>query len=112
MEEILVKKAGSELKEVEIAKELGILKQAVSKALREARAKLTQIFLMLSETLNSNIIKINVNKGFMVLRNREKLEKMYVIYVPGEGPRVFFGAAEESCENEQFYKRVIGAAVA
>ena len=54
MEEILVKKAESGLKEVEIAKELGISKQAVSKALKEARAKLTQIFLSLSDILNSD----------------------------------------------------------
>ncbi len=111
MEEILVKKAESGLKEVEIAKELGISKQAVSKALKEARAKLTQIFLSLSDILNSDIIKINVEKGFMVLRNRETGEKIYVVYIPGQGPQVFLGRTEDIDVNRQFYRRIIDAAV-
>ena len=109
MEEILLLASGKRMREVEIAEELGISKQAVSKALRESRARLTQIFLAVAEVLNSDIIRINVEKGFIVLRNRQTRAKLYVLYAPGKGPRVFL--AENLGADKSYCEKLIDAAV-
>ena len=107
MEEVLV--LASKKKEVEIAKELGVTRQAVSKSLREARARLTQIFIEVAGVLNSDIVRINVEKGFAVLRNRQTGAKMYLIYVPGEGPRVLM-PAPNPCKEASYCAKIVEAA--
>jgi len=68
METLLLMTCEGDVKGSEIAESLGISRQAVSKTLREARARLTEIFLGIAEILNSDIISINVNRGFAILR--------------------------------------------
>ncbi|WFO75069.1 sigma-70 region 4 domain-containing protein [Desulfurococcaceae archaeon MEX13E-LK6-19] len=89
MEEVLIMAANG-LREAEIARRLGISRQAVNKTLREARSRLTLLFVALADVFYSDIVKINVNKGYAVLRNRQTGTKLYMIYVPGKGPRVVF----------------------
>jgi len=107
MEEVLV--LASRKREVEIARELGVTRQAVSKSLREARARLTQIFIEVAGVLNSDIVRINVEKGFAVLRNRQTGTKIYLIYVPGEGPRVLM-PSPDPCKEASYCAKIIEAA--
>jgi len=112
MEEVLIMFSGQGLREVDIAEKLGVSRQAVNKSLREARARLTRIFLELAEVLNSDIVRINVEKGCMVLRNRQRGVKIYVLYVSGKGPQILlskdFGHLNV---NRVYYERMIEEAV-
>ena len=112
MEQIIVRVYGRKEKEVELAKKLGISKQAVSKTLKEARSKLTEIFIRLSEILNSDIIKINVEKGYAILRNRQTGKKIYIFYVPGYGPQTLFeDKIECNNTNKSICTRIMEAAL-
>ena len=112
MEEILLMTCKESIKSSKIAKRLGISRQAVSKTLREARARLTEIFLRIAEILNSDIIRINVNRGFIVLRNRQTGNKIYVLYVPNTGPLVIFSGKLNCLKtNIYFCKEIIRAAI-
>ncbi len=103
---------GKNLKEIEVAERLSISKQAVSKALREARGRLAQIFLTLAETLNADIVKVDVSRGCAVIRIRQLGMKAYLIYVPGKGVRTLF-QQNMVCneENEALCRDIINAAI-
>jgi len=98
MEEIWLSTVMGE-NEVDIAKRLNITRQAVSKAVREARAKITSMFLELAESLNIDIIKVNAGKGFMVARSRQLGLRVYAFYIPNKGIRVLFGI-KPYCQGE------------
>jgi len=90
MEEALLAVYGDGKRESEVARELGVSKQAVSKFVREGRARLTEIFLEVTEVLHADLVRINLSKGYAIIKPRQLRVKAYVFYVPGEGPRVLF----------------------
>lgn len=112
MEEVLLLTRGGGLKEVSVAEKLGISKQAVSKALREGRGRLAQLFLTLAEALNADIIKADTGRGYAIVRVRQLGMKAYLIYVPNEGMRVLF-RDRIACGGDQldFCKKIVSAAV-
>jgi len=81
------------MREIEIAESLGISRQAVNKALKEAKAKLFEAFFALAETFSWEIVRVNAEKGFMVARGRcgNKTMRVYAFYIPQRGIRGFFG---------------------
>ncbi len=91
MEEIWLMKARG-LREIEIAEKLNISKQAVNKAIREAKAKLFEMFLGLAEVFGLEVIRVNVEKGFMVanMRIRGDVRRVYLFYLPRIGVKAFF----------------------
>ncbi len=99
MEEVLLKVYGGDRRESEVARELGISKQAVSKFVREGRARLTEILIEVAEVLQADVIRVNPMKGYAVLKCRGSGVKAYVIYVPGKGPRVIFSNSLELSED-------------
>ncbi len=99
MEEVLLAVYGYGKRESEVAKELGVSKQAVSKFVREGRARLTEIFLEVSEVLHADLVRINLRKGYAIIRPRQLRVNAYVFYVPGYGPRVLF-KGDIKCSNE------------
>ena len=112
MEKILLMACGENLKETEIARKLGISKQAVSKALREARGRLVQIFLTIADILNADIVRVNVEKGYAILRLRQTGQKAYIIYIPGKGPKTLFEKPLNLDEaNTRFYEEIVEASI-
>ena len=99
MEEVLLEVYGKGKRESDVARELGISKQAVSKFLREGRARLTEIFVEVAEMLHADIVRISLNKGYAVIRPRQLKIKAYIVYVPSIGPRILFGG-NIVCEGE------------
>ncbi len=99
MEEALLAVYGGGRKESEVAKELGVSKQAISKFVREGRARLTEVFVEVAEILQADLIRINPTRGYAVLKPRQLGVRAYVIYVPGGGPRVLFGT-NPTCSGE------------
>jgi len=81
------------MREIEIAESLGISRQAVNKALKEAKAKLFEAFFALAETFSWEIVRVNAEKGFMVARGRcgDRATRVYAFYIPQRGIRGFFG---------------------
>ena len=81
------------MREIEIAESLGISRQAVNKALKEAKAKLFEAFFALAETFSWEIVRVNAEKGFMVARGRcgGRATRVYAFYIPQKGIRGFFG---------------------
>jgi len=81
------------MREVDIARELGVSRQAVNKALKEARVKLFEAFFGLAEVFSLEIVRVNAEKGFMVATGRclDKNVRVYAFYIPGKGIRAFFG---------------------
>jgi len=81
------------MREIEIAENLGISRQAVNKALKEAKAKLFEAFFALTETFSWEIVRVNAEKGFMVARGRcgGRATRVYAFYIPQKGIRGFFG---------------------
>ncbi|WP_297089799.1 sigma-70 region 4 domain-containing protein [Thermococcus sp.] len=81
------------MREVEIAEALGISRQAVNKALKDARVKLFEAFFGLAEVFSWGIVRVNVEKGFMVARGKcfDKRVRVYAFYFPGKGIKAFFG---------------------
>ena len=92
MERVWLMKAKG-MREVEIAEALGISRQAVNKALKDARVKLFEAFFGLAEVFSWDIVRVNAEKGFMVARGRclDKNVRVYAFYFPGKGIRAFFG---------------------
>jgi len=92
MERVWLMKAKG-MREVEIARELGISRQAVNKALRDARVKLFEAFFDLAEVFSWEIARVNAEKGFMVATGKclDKSVRVYAFYIPGRGIRAFFG---------------------
>ncbi|WP_258083181.1 hypothetical protein [Thermococcus thermotolerans] len=80
------------MREVEIAEALGISRQAVNKALKDARVKLFEAFFGLTEVFSWDIVRVNAEKGFMVARGKclDKNVRVYAFYFPGKGIRAFF----------------------
>ncbi len=99
MEEVLLLIHGKGLREVDAAKRLDVSRQAINKALREAAGRLSQIFLELAEILNADIIRVNVRKGYAILRGRQLNTKIYAFYIPRKGVRVLF-KNEVNCGDE------------
>ncbi|NJD98994.1 hypothetical protein E3E26_04230 [Thermococcus sp. LS1] len=91
MERIWLMKARG-MREVEIAETLGISRQAVNKALRDARMKLFEAFFGLAEIFSWDVVRVNAEKGFMVARGRcgSSSVRVYAFYLPGKGIRAFF----------------------
>ncbi|WP_457741486.1 helix-turn-helix transcriptional regulator [Thermococcus sp.] len=91
MERVWLLKAKG-MREVEIAETLGISRQAVNKALKDARGKLFEAFFGLAEVFSWKVIRINAEKGFMVATGKclEKSIRVYVFYIPRKGLRAFF----------------------
>jgi len=92
MERVWLMKAKG-MREVEIAEALGISRQAVNKALKDARVKLFEAFFGLAEVFSWEIVRVNAEKGFMVARGRclDKNVRVYAFYFPGKGVKAFFG---------------------
>ena len=92
MERVWLMKAKG-MREVEIAEALGISRQAVNKALKDARVKLFEAFFGLAEVFSWEIIRVNAEKGFMVARGKclDKNVRIYAFYFPGKGVKAFFG---------------------
>jgi len=92
MERVWLMKAKG-MREVEIAESLGVSRQAVNKALKDARAKLFEAFLDLAETFGMRIVRINAEKGFMVADCPAggRYLRVYTLYLPGKGLRAFVG---------------------
>ncbi len=70
---------------ISIASELGISKQAISLYLKQARAKLTEIFLDIAQVMDLEIIKLNVDKGVFIGKIKQTGERVYIYYIPGRG---------------------------
>jgi len=81
------------MREVDIARELGVSRQAVNKALKDARVKLFEAFFGLAEVFSLEIVRVNAEKGFMVATGKclDKSVRVYAFYLPGKGVRAFFG---------------------
>ena len=82
------------MREVEIAEALGVSRQAVNKALKDARVKLFEAFFGLAEVFSWDVVRVNAEKGFMVARGEcgDKNVRVYAFYLPGKGIRAFFNA--------------------
>lgn len=80
------------MREVEIAETLGISRQAVNKALKDARVKLFEAFFGLAEVFSWDVVRVNAEKGFMVARGKcgDENVRIYAFYLPGRGIRAFF----------------------
>ena len=91
MERVWLMRAGG-MREVEIAETLGISRQAVNKALKDARVKLFEAFFGLAEVFSWDVVRINAEKGFMVARGKcgDKNVRVYAFYLPRKGMRAFF----------------------
>ncbi len=112
MEEVLLLVYGRGSREVDVAEKLGISKQAVSKALREARGRLAQIFLAVADLMGADIIRVNIEKGYAIVKIRQTRQKAYIFYIPGKGPKVIFeGSMRLSRDDEKLYEEVIKAAM-
>lgn len=81
------------MREVEIAEALGVSRQAVNKALKDARVKLFEAFFGIAGVFGFEVIRVNAEKGFMVARGKclDKNVRVYAFYFPGKGIRAFFG---------------------
>lgn len=92
MERVWLMKAKG-MREAEIAQELGVSRQAVNKALKDARAKLFEAFFGLAEIFSWKIARVNAEKGFMVALGKctGQAIRVYAFYIPGKGIRAFFG---------------------
>lgn len=99
MEEVLLAVYGRGLREVDVARELGVSRQAINKLVREGRARLTETFIELAEVLQADIVRINLARGYAIIKLRQIGVKAYVFYIPGKGPRIVFDG-EISCSNE------------
>ncbi len=105
-EEVLIAVCGGGEKGSDVARKLGVSKQAISKFVREGRARLTEIFVEVAEVLQADLIRINPTRGYAVMKIRQLGLKAYAIYVPGVGPRVLFedsprcsGEARKTCRE-------------
>ncbi|WP_297506200.1 hypothetical protein [Thermococcus sp.] len=82
------------MREIEIAQSLGISRQAVNKALRDARSKLFEAFFDLAEIFSWRVVRINAEKGFAVFEGEcNGPVRVYAFYLPGRGIRAFFTTA-------------------
>ncbi|WP_048150189.1 RNA polymerase sigma factor sigma-70 region 4 domain-containing protein [Palaeococcus ferrophilus] len=81
------------MREVEIAETLGISRQAVNKALKDARVKLFEAFFAIAGTFSWDVVRVNAEKGFAVFAGKvgERRIRVYAFYLPGKGVRAFFG---------------------
>ncbi|AHF81182.1 helix-turn-helix domain-containing protein [Thermococcus paralvinellae] len=110
MERIWLMKAKG-LREIEIADTLGISRQAVNKAVRDAKAKLFEMFFSLAEVFGFEVVRVNVEKGFMVANAKigQEVKRVYFFYIPKMGVRAFF---EDSEFPEYLLKHALGLGLA
>jgi transcriptional regulator with XRE-family HTH domain len=92
MERVWLMKAKG-MREVEIAEALGVSRQAVNKALKDARVKLFEAFFAIAEMFSWDVVRVNAEKGFAVFTGKVLGEtvRVYAFYLPGKGIRAFFG---------------------
>jgi transcriptional regulator with XRE-family HTH domain len=83
------------MREIEISEALGVSRQAVNKALKDARMKLFEAFFAIAETFSWEVVRVNAEKGFAVFTGKVigKRVRVYAFYLPGQGMRAFFGDA-------------------
>ena len=93
----------------EIAKKLGISRQAVSIYFRQAKTRMTEILLDLAESIDAEILKLDVAKGVLIGRIRQINEKVYLIYVPQIGPCAIYESAIKTgiCPDNSVCKKII-----
>jgi len=105
------------LQVVEIAEELGISKQAVSMYLKQARAKLSEIFLEIANLLDLSIIKMNVKSGILIGDIKQTGERVFIFYTFSNGPIAIFESVlkVKKCSEDtncmkvvRFYKELLG----
>jgi len=77
-------------REVEIAQQLNVSRQAVNKAIRIVKSRLAEMFISISKVLDCDLIKLDVEKGLFVGRIRQNNKRIYGCYVPGYGLIVIF----------------------
>lgn len=75
---------------VEIAEKLGISKQAVSMYLKQARAKLSEIFLEIANLMDLSIVKLDAKKGILIGDIKQIGERVFVFYIPSRGPLTIY----------------------
>ncbi|WP_461863076.1 hypothetical protein [Thermococcus sp.] len=68
----------------------------MNKALKDARAKLFEMFFSLAEVFGFEVVRINVEKGFMVANAKigKEVKRVYFFYIPKMGARAFFEDSE------------------
>lgn len=88
MEKVFLLKYADNLKEVEIAQELGVTKQAVNKTLKEAKSRLAQMFIQIAEMFAADIVRINIEKCYAIYFSAQTGKKIYAFYIFGKGPRI------------------------
>jgi len=102
---------------VEIAKKLGISKQAVSMYLKQARAKLSEIFLDLANFMDLSIVKMDVRRGILIGNIKQTGERVFIFYIPFEGPMAIYESVLKTgkCTEDinclkviQFYRELLG----
>ena len=102
---------------VEIAEKLGISKQAVSMYLKQARAKLSEIFLEIANLMDLSIVKLDVKKGILICDIKQIGERVFVFYLPSRGTLTIYkdilntGECSEdtNCSKViQFYREFLG----
>lgn len=77
-------------REVEIAQQLNVSRQAVNKAIRIVKSRLAEMFISISKVLDCDLIKLDVEEGLFVGRIRQNNKRIYGCYVPGYGLIVIF----------------------
>ena len=96
--------------EAEAARRLGITRQAVSKTLREARSRFAEAVLTLADTLNSDVVRVDLGRFYAVLRSRQTGLKIYLIYIPGAGMRTVFEGSLDGVDKglcEEFVRAAV-----
>ncbi|WP_054839470.1 sigma factor-like helix-turn-helix DNA-binding protein [Thermococcus sp. JCM 11816] len=95
MERVWLMRARGGMREVDIAETLGISRQAVNKALKDARVKLFEAFFSIAETFSWDVVRVNAEKGGFAVFSGKVLGKrvrVYAFYLPGKGGiKAFFG---------------------
>ena len=99
MEETLILVYGRGRRESEVARELGISRQAINKFVREGRSRLAEIFIGVAEVLNADLVRVKLDRGCAVMRLRQTGIRAYAFYVPGKGPKVVL-SAPLNCSGE------------
>ncbi len=68
------------------------------------------MFLEITEVLHADLVKINLSKGYAIIKPRQLRVEAYASYVPGKDPRVLFeGNIKCSEESRTLCKGVVKA---
>ena len=82
----------------DIAKRLGITRQAISKTLRNVDAKILQALNDSARAMGLAVIKVDVRRGLLLGYNPQTKTKTMVFYLPKSGIQVWF-QHEGDCEG-------------